>query len=97
MIIKLPTYRSSVIWTLSDSVCAKILGYQPPLSASNIQESPNLERLNELLRYDPLMIFKYSEEDKELLRKCKKFYKHQSEKFINYVYAIDWTEPAQIA
>ena len=31
------------------------------------------------------------------MRKCKKYYKHQSEKLINYLFAIDWGEPAQVA
>ena len=39
----------------------------------------------------------YKDEDKELLRKCKKYYKHQSEKLINYLFAISWSEPSQVA
>jgi len=73
-----------------------MLGYHPPTqNASN--KDLNLERLNELLRFDPLAIRHYKDEDKELLRKCKKYYKHQSEKLINYLFAINWGEPAQVA
>jgi hypothetical protein len=50
-----------------------------------------------LLRYDALEIRKYTDKDKELLRKSKKYYKHQSDKLLNYMFAIDWTDPAQVA
>jgi hypothetical protein len=34
----------------------------------------------------------YTREEKAILRVCKKFYKHQSDKLINYLYAIDWKD-----
>jgi hypothetical protein len=73
-----------------------MLGYLP-ISQTPTSKELNLERLNELLRFDPIAIRYYNPEDRELLRKCKKYYKHQSEKLINYLFAIDWCEPAQVA
>lgn len=96
--VQLPRFRNSVIWTLSDLVCAKLLGYLPQMSGREKEkEENNLERLNELLRFDSLAIHSYDEKDKGLLRRCKKYYRHQSDKLVNYLYAVDWTDPAQLA
>ena len=32
-----------------------------------------------------------------MLRKSKKYYKHQSDKLLNYMFAIEWTDPIQVA
>jgi hypothetical protein len=45
VIVKLPKFKTSVIWTLTDSICSKMLGYIPQKSnASN--DDPDLERLH---------------------------------------------------
>lgn len=95
--VQLPRFKNNVIWTLSDPACAKLLGYLPQIREERAKIENNLERLNELLRFDSLAIHHYSEADKALLRQCKKYYRHQSDKLVNYLYAIDWTDPAQIA
>lgn len=95
--VMLPRFKNSVIWTLSDITCAKLLGYLPVFTTAAGKEENNLERLNELLRYDPLAIHRYSDDDKSLLRRCKKYYRHQSDKLVNYLYAVDWSDPAQLA
>ena len=95
LVIKLPTFKNQIIWTLTDGISTRMLGYHEQQNNSN-KEDPDLERLYELLRFDPLEIRKYGEKDKELLRRSKKYYKHQSDKLLNYMFAIDWTEPQQV-
>ena len=63
ILLKLPRFKSNVIWTLTDAFCAKMLGYRPQQSNSS-KEDPDLERLHELLRFDALEIRKYSSKDK---------------------------------
>lgn len=98
VVIALPRFKNNVIWTLSDAACAKLLGYQSQVSGKEKEkEENNLERLNELLRFDSLAIHRYAEKDRDLLRRCKKYYRHQSDKLANYLFAVDWTDPAQLA
>jgi hypothetical protein len=96
--LQLPRYKNNVIWTLSDLACARLLGYLPQIvPGGKDKEENNLERLNELLRFDSLAIHRYEDRDKDLLRRCKKYYRHQSDKLVNYLYAVDWADPAQLA
>lgn len=53
--------------------------------------------LIKLLSYDPLKMMNYDEHEKKLLRSGKKYYKHQPSKLINYLYAVNWTNPFEIA
>lgn len=56
-----------------------------------------MSELIKLLNYDPLKMMKYKPEDKIILRLGKKYYKHQSDKLINYLYSIDWKNTYQVA
>lgn len=38
----------------------------------------------------------YTQEEKAILRTCKRVYKNQSDKLINYLYAIDWKDCKQV-
>lgn len=42
-------------------------------------------------------MLKYTAEDKKLLRLGKNRYKHQSNKLINYLYSIDWSNSIEVA
>jgi len=44
--VQLPRFKNSVIWTLSDLTCAKLLGYQPQINDDKANIDNNLERLN---------------------------------------------------
>ena len=56
-----------------------------------------MSELIKLLNYDPIKMTKYDNAEKKLLRAGKKYYKHQPDKLINYLYAVDWTNPIDIA
>lgn len=56
-----------------------------------------MSELIKLLSYDPLKMMKYDEFQKKLLRLGKKYYKHQSDKLINYLYSVNWTNPLDVA
>lgn len=53
-----------------------------------------------LLSYDPLKMMHYTDkndkDEKKILKLGKKYYKHQSDKLINYLYSVDWTNPIDI-
>jgi Leucine-rich repeat (LRR) protein len=57
--------------------------------------------LERLLLYDPLKMMKYKDDnenpEKTILKLGKKFYMHQPDKLINYLYSIDWTNPTDVA
>ena len=100
VLLEFPNFRNNVIWSLSDVTCGKYLGFMPPIKEeSDSLKSDHLQpdRVNELLRYDPLAIQKYSSEEKELLRRNWKYYKHQSDKLINFLLCIEWEQPDQVA
>lgn len=42
IVVKLPTFKHSVIWTLTDPSCSKMMGYHPQLQAPIVKEDPNL-------------------------------------------------------
>ena len=57
----------------------------------------SVEDIEELLKFNPLKMLSYSEEQKELLKKNKKLFQHQSHRLINYLYSIDWRNSIQVA
>ena len=56
-----------------------------------------MSELIKLLNYDPIKMMNYDDYQKRLLRIGRKFYKHQSDKLINYLYAVNWTNPVDVA
>lgn len=49
-----------------------------------------------LLNYDPIKMMNYDNSEKKLLRAAKKYYKHQSDKLINYLYCVNWTNTIDV-
>lgn len=53
-----------------------------------------------LLSYDPLKMMNYTDkndkDEKKILKLGRKYYKHQSDKLLNYLYSVDWTNPIDI-
>ncbi len=39
---------------------------------------------------------KYTEMDKELLVSCKSHYSKLPDKYVNYLYSVDWLSPEQV-
>ena len=95
LIIQLDTFKLPVFWSLRDS-CK-----MPPLQnkESILKKTPTtyeLAQLRTLLSRDPLN-WKFEENERELLVKCRYHYKNTSSYLPIFLKAIDWSNPEEIA
>lgn len=56
-----------------------------------------MSQLIKLLSYDPLKMMNYNDYEKMILKLGKKYYKHQPDKLINYLYSVNWTNTYEVA
>jgi hypothetical protein len=94
--LKFPKYSSRVQWSLRSEDLTINLGYifsermgRNPLT----EQVTDLARLEVLLKYDPLRMMDYTDKEKELLESCKSHYSKLPEKYINYLYSVNWLNP----
>ena len=96
--VRFPTFKSAVRWTLADPRSKSLLGLIYNMQVVNsVDIEKKMSELTKLLKYDPLKMLKYTPEEKNIIRLGKKYYKHQPDKLINYLYSVDWKNSIQIA
>lgn len=75
-----------------------MLGYlpEPKKKSDNVEIDEALQKISDILKVNPIRMLQYSSKEKQILRMARTYYSHQPDKLINYLIAIDWTDPSEI-
>lgn len=97
--VKFPKYTCPIQWSLRSEDIIKSIGVMDfDMSSPKLEKetSKDIAHLEQLLRYDALRMMTYTDKDKELLKSCYTNYSKLPDKYINYLYSIDWSSPDDI-
>ena len=95
LVIQLETFKLPLFWSLRDTQ------KMPPLDTkeSVLKKTPTtyeLSQVKNLLNRDPLS-WQFEESERELIIKCRHYYKNTSSYLPIFLSAIDWSNPEEIA